>query len=114
MISNFGIPKREVVNKELFPDNPVVTLELVQDKGFNRRFSLNQAALELLQVIPGNSSVGFAFDPDSKKVYIAKLNSEDSIAVGKNRAFSNKRYYEFHYKDLFYCNYFIFCTIRFI
>ena len=93
MSISFGIPKREVVNKELFPENPVLTLELVQDKGFNRRFSLNQSALELLQVIPGTSKVGFAFDSENNKVYIAKLDSEDSVAVGKNRAFSNKRYY---------------------
>jgi len=37
----FGIPKREVTNKEKYPEIPVLKMELVQDKGFNRRFSLN-------------------------------------------------------------------------
>lgn len=91
----FGIPKREVVNKEQYPDVPVLKMELVQDKGFNRRFSLNQKALEILNITPGLHSVIFAFDDTEKKAYIAKHNTEDSVVVGKNQAFSNKRYYEY-------------------
>ena len=91
----FGVPKKEVVNKEMFPDNPVLTMEHVEDKGFNRRFTLNKKALEVLNITPGEDSVAFAFDGVNEKVYIAKLNSEDSVLVGKNKAFSNKRYYEY-------------------
>lgn len=53
----FGIPKRVVENKERYPDTPVITMERVEDKGFNRRFVLNNKAIELLQVIPGISQV---------------------------------------------------------
>lgn len=91
----FGIPEREVINKEKYPEIPVLKMELVQDKGFNRRFSLNQNALEVLNVIPGNSKVIFAFDDTENKAYIAKHSTEDSVLVGKNKAFSNKRYYEY-------------------
>lgn len=91
----FGIPKRQSENKELFPDTPVLTMELVKEKGFNRRFSLNQTAVETLGIIPGVSSVIFAFNEEESKVYIAKHSTEDSLLVGKNKAFSNKRYYDF-------------------
>lgn len=89
----FGIPKREVVNKEKYPTLPVLTMEHVEDKGFNRRFVLNEKAIQLLQVIPGVSQVIFAFDGDGE-AYISKYTSEDSVLVGKNMAFSNKKYYD--------------------
>jgi len=95
MSISFGIPKREVINKERYPDTPVLTMELVQDKGFNRRFSLNQRALELLDIIPGTSNVVFAFDTDTNRIYITKMISSESVMVGKNQAFSNKKYYEY-------------------
>lgn len=91
----FGIPKREITKKEKYPEIPVLTMELVQSKGFNRRFSLNQTALEVLGIIPGTSQVIFAFDDIENKAYIAKHSTEDSVLVGKNKAFSNKRYYEY-------------------
>lgn len=91
----FGLPKKEVVNKEMFPDTPVLTMERVEDKGFNRRFILNKKALELLNIVPGVDKIAFAFDGINEKIYIAKLDSEDSIVVSKNRAFSNKKYYEY-------------------
>ena len=89
----FGIPKREIVSKEKYPSLPVLTMEHVEDKGFNRRFVLNNKAVELLQVIPGVSQVIFAFDGDGE-AYISKYTSEDSVLVGKNMAFSNKKYYD--------------------
>ena len=95
MSIQFGIPKREVTNKEKYPETPVLKMELVQDKGFNRRFSLNQKASEVLNIVPGISQVIFAFDDTENKAYIAKSSSEDSVLVGKNKAFSNKRYYEY-------------------
>ena len=90
----FGIPKRVVENKERYPDTPVITMERVEDKGFNRRFVLNNKAIELLQVIPGISQVCFAFDGENS-AYISKNATEDSLMVGKNMAFSNKKYYEY-------------------
>lgn len=91
----FGIPKKEVVNKEMFPDTPVLTMERVEDKGFNRRFTLNKKSLELLDINPGEDSIAFAFDGINEKVYIANVDAEDSVLVGKNKAFSNKKYYEY-------------------
>jgi len=105
----FGIPK---VEKPVNPLDkiPVLTMELVADKGFNRRFVLNSKALQVLEVEPGIDSIAFAFDDVNNKVYIAKLSSEDSVLVAKNRAFSNKRYYEYVAKmknlDSKYDNYF--------
>jgi len=90
----FGLPKKEVKTNPL-DTIPVLTMEHVEDKGFNRRFTLNKKALELLDINPGEDSVAFAFDGINEKVYIAKLNSEDSVLVGKNKAFSNKKYYEY-------------------
>ena len=89
----FGIPKREVVNKEKYPTLPVLTMEHVEDKGFNRRFVLNRKGIELLEIIPGESQVIFAFGGDGE-AYISKYTSEDSVLVGKNMAFSNKKYYD--------------------
>lgn len=93
MSIHFGIPKREIVSKEKYPSLPVLTMEHVEDKGFNRRFVLNEKAIQLLQVIPGVSQVIFAFDGDGE-AYISKYTSEDSVLVGKNMAFSNKKYYD--------------------
>ena len=87
----FGLPKREIVSKERYPETPVLTMEKVEGQGFNRRFTLNKKAVDLLQLIPGISSVIFAFDEDA---YISKYESEDSVLLGKNMAFSNKKYYE--------------------
>jgi len=90
----FGIPK---IEKPVNPLDkiPVLTMELVENKGFNRRFMLNSKAIEVLGINPGDDSVSFAFDDVNKKVYIAKLTGEDSVLVGKNKAFSNKKYYEY-------------------
>ena len=89
----FGLPKREVINKEKYPEAPVLTMEHVEDKGFNRRFVLNRKAIELLEIIPGESQVIFAFGGDGD-TYISKYAGEDSVLVGKNMAFSNKKYYD--------------------
>lgn len=89
----FGLPKKEVVNKEKF-NVPVLTMEHVEDKGFNRRFVLNKKAIELLGIEPGVSYVAFAFDGENTS-YLANTVEEDSILVGKNMAFSNKKHYEY-------------------
>ncbi len=105
----FGLPKKEVVNKEKFPDQPVVTMEAVEDKGHNRRFVLNKKAVELLNVVPGESHIAFAFD-GMNAAYISNNMTEDSFLLGKNKAFSNKKYYDHITKiyslDLSYDNYF--------
>ena len=93
MAISFGIPKRVVESKERYPETPVVTLEKVEDKGHNRRFVLNKKAIQLLQVIPGVSHIAFAFD-GMNAAYISKNSTEDSFLLGKNMAFSNKKYYE--------------------
>lgn len=106
----FGIPKRVVESKEKFPNVPVLTMEYVESKGFNRRFTLNKTAVELLDLTPGVDSVIFAFDTETKTSYIGKNSNEDSILVGKNMAFSNKTYYDYicnmHGLDSKYDNYF--------
>lgn len=89
----FGLPKREVVNKEKYPTTPVLTMEHVEDKGFNRRFVLNKKAIELLGIEPGVNYVSFAYDGDNT-AYIANAMEEDSILIGKNKAFSSKKHYE--------------------
>jgi len=90
----FGIPRKEIINKEKYPNQPVLTMLAVEDKGFNRKFVLNKKAVDLLQLIPGISHVAFAFDGEGS-AYVSKNNTEDSFLLGKNIAFSNKKYYEY-------------------
>lgn len=93
MSITFGLPKRVVENKEKYPELPVITMEAVKGLGSNRRFVLNKKAIELLDLIPGIHNVIFAFDGEDN-AYISKNNTEDSMLLGKNMAFSNKKYYE--------------------
>ena len=90
----FGLPKKEVKINPL-DTIPVLTMELVKGDGYNRRFSLNKRALEVMNINPGESQIIFAFDDTENKAYLANYSSEDSLLVGKNQAFSNKKYYEY-------------------
>lgn len=90
----FGVPKREITaKKEMFPETAVITMLPWEGKGYNKKFEMNTKAVEMLGINAGEDSVSFAFDDGD--TFIAKVVNDDSVLVGKNKAFSNKSYYDY-------------------
>lgn len=90
----FGVPKREIIaKKEMFPETAVITMLPWEGKGYNKKFEMNTKAMEMLGINGGADSVSFAFDKGD--AFIAKVVNDDSVLVGKNKAFSNKSYYDY-------------------
>lgn len=117
----FGVPKKKQIKKPEKFDNliPVLTMIAEPDpanvKRVVKKFSLNRAAQELLNIIHDRSEVHIAFaykpgdveNPDTIPMVANVTGMDTSVAdvslLSKNGVFTHKKMYE-HIKDKFVLN----------
>lgn len=95
---NFGVQSKRKVKVEKYPNNAVITLPGVEDKGQNRKIEFNKAARELLGFNEDDyNEVAFSFDMTdlsiNKIINANEFNSGANLKVTKSHSVSNKKHY---------------------
>ena len=103
----FGVPNQRPARKvELFPNTPVLTIEIDGGKGTSRAMTLNSKAVEMLGLGENNATIAFAFE--DKQVFITNGNQESipdeykiRVTKGNPRKISEKRTYTYLSEKIF-------------
>lgn len=97
----FGIPTQRSKNEEKHPNQAVLTVQALGEKGTARKIDINTRAAELLGLkLDGSDKVNFAFnmEDDKKVVYFANttlVENPTNIKVTKQATFADKKMHSY-------------------
>jgi hypothetical protein len=97
----FGIPTVRSKKEEKYPNDAVLTMLAVGEKGTAKKIDINTFAVEQLEfLLDGNDKANFAFTmvDNEQKVFFANTSTMENptnINVTKQATFSNKKMYEY-------------------
>jgi len=93
---NWGVPTRNRNKKTEKYDTPVLTMVALEEKGKKRKFCLNKALVEALNIVGGETKVNFGFGPEG--IYLGTF--DEGLLVKKNNSFSDRKTYDYMTKVL--------------
>ena len=93
---NWGVPTRNRNKKTEKYDTPVLTMVALEEKGKKRKFCLNKALVEALNIVGGETKVNFGFGPGG--IYLGTF--DEGLLVKKNNSFSDRKTYDYMTKVL--------------